>query len=94
MLAQARALAEARSVGNVSWRQGDVYALPFEDGSLDIVTCRFAFHHFTDPQAALQEMVRVCRPGGMILVCHTVASDDRAKAGVQRDGAAARPLNG
>ncbi len=47
----------------------------------DIVTCRFAFHHFQEPEKALAEMVRVCRPGGRVVLCDGVASDDPAKAG-------------
>lgn len=80
MLDQARALATTEGVSNVTWAEGSVYALPFAPQSFDIVTCRFAFHHFTCPLAALAEMVRVCRPGGVVLVCDAVASDDKAKA--------------
>ncbi|GAJ27932.1 class I SAM-dependent methyltransferase [Acidomonas methanolica] len=80
MLAQARRLAAEAGVANVEWRQGDVYALPFEDACFDIVTCRFAFHHFERPADALREMARVCVPGGRILVCDAVASDDPRKA--------------
>jgi SAM-dependent methyltransferase len=80
MLAQARALAAAENVNNVTWAEGNVYALPFEPQSFDIVTCRFAFHHFARPLAALAEMVRVCRLGGTILVSDAVASDDKSKA--------------
>lgn len=80
MLTQARLLADANGVRNVDWRQGDVYALPFEDGRFDIVTCRFAFHHFQHPEAAFREMVRVCKPGGTVLLCDAIASDDPAKA--------------
>lgn len=80
MLDQARALAEERGLDNVEWRLGDVYRLPFENGSFDIVSCRFTFHHLQEPNRALAEMVRVCRPGGRIVVCDGVASDDPAKA--------------
>ncbi len=80
MLAEAAAGAEAKGIINVSWRQGDVYALPFANGAFDIVSCRFAFHHFERPLAALREMVRVCRPRGTILLCDAYASDDPAKA--------------
>jgi SAM-dependent methyltransferase len=34
-------------------------ALPFEDGSFDVVTCRIAAHHFTDIRKAVAEMARV-----------------------------------
>ena len=80
MLDQARALAAARGLGNVDWRHGDVYALPFEDGRFDIVTCRFAFHHFEAPERAFAEMARVCRSGGRVVLCDAVAPDDPDKA--------------
>lgn len=80
MLDQARAAAAKAGIANVAWHQGDVYALPFADASFDIVSCRFAFHHFEQPARALVEMVRVARPGGRLLVCDAVVSDDPAKA--------------
>ena len=80
MLAEARRLAETEAMPNVEWRQGDVYALPFESDRFDIVTCRFAFHHLENPAAALREMVRVCKPGGSIVVCDAIASDNPTKA--------------
>lgn len=80
MLAQARRLAEGAGIQNAEWRRGDVYVLPFADVSFDVVTCRFAFHHFERPLDALREIVRVCKPGGKVLVCDAIASDDPAKA--------------
>jgi ubiquinone/menaquinone biosynthesis C-methylase UbiE len=80
MLAQARSLAATRNLTNTEWHQGDVYCLPFGDATFDIVSCRFAFHHFETPERALAEMVRVCRAGGRIVLCDAVASDDPAKA--------------
>jgi SAM-dependent methyltransferase len=43
MLEQARGFARRQNVNNVEWRAGDVYQIPFADGSFNIVTCRFAF---------------------------------------------------
>jgi len=80
MLDQARSLESKLGLKTVAWHQGDVYALPFGDGAFDIVSCRFAFHHFEEPGRALGEMKRVCRPGGVIVVCDGLASDDPAKA--------------
>lgn len=80
MLAQARRLADKEGVRNVAWYGGDAYALPFGEGLFDVVTCRFAFHHFEHPGAALREMMRVCKPGGVVLVCDMVASDDSSRA--------------
>jgi SAM-dependent methyltransferase len=80
MLAQARKLAASRGLANVEFQRGDVYALPFAAESFDVVSCRFAFHHFEEPQAAFAEMLRVCRVGGRIVVCDGLASDDPEKA--------------
>ena len=60
-----RARAEAEGV-ELEWAQADAEDLPFEDASFDTVISSigvmFAPHH----QAAADEMVRVCRPGGTI----------------------------
>ncbi|MFC9057590.1 class I SAM-dependent methyltransferase [Streptomyces sp. NPDC057074] len=57
--------AEARGAA-VSWQEADAEDLPFEDASFDtVMSCvgvMFAPHH----QAAADELVRVCRPGGTI----------------------------
>jgi len=80
MLDQARALARRQNLANVEWRTGDAYRLPFAAGAFDIVTCRFAFHHFEAPQRAFAEMTRVCRRGGRVALCDAVAPADPAKA--------------
>jgi SAM-dependent methyltransferase len=80
MLERARQLAADKGVTKVAWRQGDVYSLPYDDGSFTIVTTRFSCHHFLDPAAVLREMVRVCTPGGRIVVVDDYASEDPAKA--------------
>jgi SAM-dependent methyltransferase len=80
MLARARTLAAEKGVGNVTWQEGDVAALPYPDAAFTIVVTRFAVHHFPDPLAVLREMVRVCAPGGRIIVVDTCASPDPKKA--------------
>lgn len=80
MLDQARNLAAEKALINVDWRQGDVNSLPFDDGSFTIVVSRFAFHHLLDPLAVLRQMVRVCAPGGRVVVVDTCASENPAQA--------------
>ncbi len=46
----------------------DAERLPWADGALDAVICNFVFEHFSEPRAALQELDRVIRPGGMLYV--------------------------
>lgn len=43
---------------------GEASALPYEDDSFDIVTCRIAAHHFPDAQAFFREVFRVLKPTG------------------------------
>src|ERR1700737_570267 len=80
MLERARKLAADKGLTNVAWRPGDVYSLPYDDGSFTIVTTRFSCHHFLDPTAVLREMVRVCAPAGRIVVVDDYASEDPATA--------------
>lgn len=80
MLDRARQLAAEKGIANVSWDQGDVGSLPYADGAFDIVVTRFSMHHFLDPIGVLREMVRVCAPGGRIVVVDMYASEDPAKA--------------
>ena len=47
---------------------GDVYQLPFPDGSFDIVHAHQVLQHISDPSSALGEMRRVCAPGGLVAV--------------------------
>lgn len=75
----ARARTRARGVPNVEYRTGDVVALPFGDGSFDAVYSERVLLHVVDPQAAMQELHRVLRPGGRLLVVdpdHSRAATD------------------
>jgi ubiquinone/menaquinone biosynthesis C-methylase UbiE len=65
---QARALAGEQQVSNISFVTGDAYAMPFEDDSFDIAHAHQVLQHLADPVAALREMARVVRPGGVIAV--------------------------
>lgn len=56
------------SLENVFFQIGDVESLPFEDESFDIVFTRYSFHHFLNPSKVLDEMIRVCKPSGKIMV--------------------------
>lgn len=44
---------------------GDALRLPFDDDHFDFVFTRYLLHHLPDPPAALAELKRVCRPGGL-----------------------------
>ena len=79
MLERSRAMAREKALSNVSWDEGQATSLPYADGSFTIVVTRFSFHHFIEPLAVLKEMVRVCAPGGRVLVADMHTSTDAAK---------------
>ncbi|MGY1821943.1 methyltransferase domain-containing protein [Geodermatophilus sp. SYSU D00079] len=66
-LEEARAAAATAGV-DVTFAVGDVYALEVADDSVDVVHAHQVLQHLTDPVAALREMARVCRPGGVVAV--------------------------
>jgi len=80
MIKRARELAREQGLANLDWCCGDVVPLPFADHSFSVVVSRLAFHHFPDPARVLSEMMRVCRPGGRVVVADLIASADPARA--------------
>jgi demethylmenaquinone methyltransferase/2-methoxy-6-polyprenyl-1,4-benzoquinol methylase len=52
----------------IEYIQGDAMALPFADGSFDIVTIAFGIRNVAEPARALREFRRVLRPGGRLVV--------------------------
>jgi ubiquinone/menaquinone biosynthesis C-methylase UbiE len=76
MLVETAHNAAARGLTNVSTRQGTAEALPFSDGSFDIVTVRQAPHHYADVRAAVREMARVAKPGARVVIVDTVSPED------------------
>jgi SAM-dependent methyltransferase len=57
----------AKRSGVVHAVAGSMLTLPFADASFDLVTCQTVLIHTPDPGAAIDEMIRVARPGGLIL---------------------------
>lgn len=53
----------------VEWRQGDAATLPCPDDDFDVVLCQQGVQFFPDRAAALREMRRVLRPGGLLGLC-------------------------
>lgn len=78
MLREARALAAERGRRNISFVAADAEGLPFRTGAFDHVLCRIAPHHFPDIEAAVREIVRVTKSGGMVGIIDSVVPDDPA----------------
>jgi ubiquinone/menaquinone biosynthesis C-methylase UbiE len=67
MLAQARRKAADRGLA-LDLRHADLDALPFEDGSFDLVLSALALCHIPDLGPAMAEFARVLRPGGRVVI--------------------------
>lgn len=80
MVERARLRQAELGLTNLDWRLGDVYSLPFANDSFSLVLTRFSFHHFLNPAAVLAEMIRVCQPGGRVMVWDSVPDADKTDA--------------
>ena len=81
-------LERAGGVDRASFVEGDVVALPFDDGSFDLVLSSFSAHHWPDAVAGFGEIRRVLRPGGTALVYDLPETWGRTETGSRGIGAA------
>lgn len=72
MLDQVKAESQKRGLANVRTTYAKAEALPFEDESFDLVTCRIAPHHFDSIPQFLAEVHRVLKPGAALALVDNV----------------------
>jgi ubiquinone/menaquinone biosynthesis C-methylase UbiE len=77
MLDQARERFALSGIENARLVQGDVGALPFDDGSFDIVLTMNGFHAFPDKEKAYSEVNRVLKEGGCLVGCFCIRGESR-----------------
>ncbi len=65
--AKERAAAEGL---DIKFEQGDAEAMPYEDGSFDVVMTMYGAMFTPRPEVAASELVRVCKPGGTIAMAN------------------------
>lgn len=65
---EARSVAASRGLERLTYRQGTAEALPLPDGCADLVTAQTVLMHVSSATVALREMLRVLRPGGLLLL--------------------------
>src|SRR5262245_29333593 len=68
MMATVATEAARRGLAQLGTRTASAASLPFADASFCLVATRFSAHHWLDVPAALAEMRRVTKPGGVLLV--------------------------
>ena len=80
MMEQGQKFIEQAGIENISFQKGVAEDLPFEDETFDIVSSRYAFHHFANPKSVISEMVRVCKTGGHVIVIDIIVPDESTAA--------------
>ncbi len=77
MMGRAENRAKRDGISNVTFMQGDVGKLPFEDASFDLVLSLNGFHAFPDKEAAYREVYRVLKPGGTFCGCFYIQGEEK-----------------
>ena len=80
MIEQAEKRQRELKLENLTWTVGDAVPLPYADNSFSLVITRYSFHHLLSPEKALSEMIRVCRPGGRVMVADVAMDSSKSEA--------------
>lgn len=72
---------KCRELPNVTVRFGNILELDFPDSSFDVVVAANVIHLLDEPQKALSELVRVCRPGGKLIIPTYMNKEKTGEAG-------------
>lgn len=79
MLDQARQSQLERQILNACFERGEAEQLPYRDATFDLVTCQCSLHHMPKPELALQEMVRVMKPVGRLIIIDSLSPESDPK---------------
>jgi ubiquinone/menaquinone biosynthesis C-methylase UbiE len=79
MLRRARQFQAEKQIANAVFACADADHIPFPDACFDLVSCQHAFHHITKPEPVLQEMIRVTKPQGRLLILDPLAPESDTK---------------
>ena len=79
MILQAREFQRERNIQNAAFDRGDAEQLPYPDHTFDLVTCQCSLHHMPKPELVLNEMVRVMKTDGRLMMIDTLAPESDEK---------------
>ena len=77
MIEQANKLKNEKRMENLEFGICDVEDLPFPGNYFDIVVSRYAFHHFSSPGVVIDQMSRVCRNAGVVIIADVTPPEDK-----------------
>lgn len=78
-----RLQSRSANVRRVSFRLAPAHALPFRDDRFDAIFCRLVLHHSHRPQDILQELARLLKHGGLLILADSLSVDDPVKRATQ-----------
>lgn len=84
MLAKAKEKAEAHRLDHVQLHRMDAGAMEFEDDSFDTVVAAYVVTAVPDYRKVVNEMIRVCRPGGRIIMLNHFSNGNKVIAAVEK----------
>jgi ubiquinone/menaquinone biosynthesis C-methylase UbiE len=79
MLRRACAYQAEKQIANAAFVRGDAEQLPFAAATFDLVSCQCSFHHMPKPRVVLQEMLRVAKPEGRLVIIDSLAPESDSK---------------
>jgi len=84
MLTKAKERAEAHGLGHVRLQRMDAGAMEFSDNSFDTVVAAYVVTAVPDHRKVVNEMIRVCRPGGRIIMLNHFSNGNKIIAAVEK----------
>ena len=79
MLEQGKKLAVQDNIQNITFITGNAECMPFENEAFDLVITRLSLHHFTKPEVPFNEMHRVLKKGGKLVIWDMVATTEELR---------------
>ena len=79
MLEQGKKLAVQDNIQNITFITGNAESLPFENEAFDLVITRLSLHHFIKPEVPFNEMRRVLKKGGKLVIWDMVATTEELR---------------
>ena len=84
MLRKARERVQRHGLTNVEVREMDVCDLAFDDNSFDVVTAMYVLTVVPDPEKAMRELARVCKPGGEVILVNHFSTEEGLRGLVEK----------
>ena len=79
MLEEGKRLAKQEKIENISFVAGNAEQLPYENDTFDLIITRLSLHHFLEPEKPFQEMKRVLKTGGKLIIWDMEATTEELR---------------